>query len=332
MSQTSPSSSPTAGPTTSPTSIPSLQPSIVEEVVTTRGFLSVDANICIFTQEELAAFVAATLTTIRGFACNDVDTCVVEINSICGSRSARRSLSSRNLQVAQTWQMEYEVTDTFTCELASCSSDRDTAAASTIANSIASSMNDSIQSGGFVSILSANIVQSSSLDHNIVTCLVAWGIVDAPVMEVSNPGTGVFYPDWKSRSGTCLQDGNEPIYMNNKWLSNSLEDCCERYYSGWNKNKCMNIGGSGLWYVSDANGKCMTDCEEGNGKTCGGLANPVSDDLFTDPRSCCESKLTWVFVEFCEVSSPIGDQSEHILFTRYSNLASSIYFLGRLSP
>ena len=46
----------------------------------------------------------------------------------------------------------------------------------------------------------------------------------------------------------------------------------------------------------------MTDCYEGQGFRCGGLANPISDDLYGDPRSCCVADLPWMFVEFCEVS------------------------------
>lgn len=48
---------------------------------------------------------------------------------------------------------------------------------------------------------------------------------------------------------------------------------------------------------------CVTDCNEGQGAYCGGLANPVSDDLFENPRSCCEQELAWRFIEFCEADS-----------------------------
>ena len=50
-----------------------------------------------------------------------------------------------------------------------------------------------------------------------------------------------YYPDWAHHSGTCLNDGNEPVYMKktNAWLFGSLEECCNQHFSGWNKNKCM---------------------------------------------------------------------------------------------
>lgn len=56
----------------------------------------------------------------------------------------------------------------------------------------------------------------------------------------------IYYPDWNYQSGTCLNDGKEPIYMKTSklWLSNSLEECCDQHYSGWNKDKCISRGGS----------------------------------------------------------------------------------------
>jgi hypothetical protein len=63
------------------------------------------------------------------------------------------------------------------------------------------------------------------------------------VVEVAG---SVYYPDWIYRTGTCLDDGNEPTYMNiNKvWVSSSLEECCDKHFSGWNKDACMFSEGS----------------------------------------------------------------------------------------
>jgi len=170
-------------------------------------------------------------------------------------------------------------------------------------------MTNAIDSGSFISVLSENILKASTLDDSIVICLIVWGIINELVTDVSDQGgTGAFYPDWEFHSGTCLEDGNQPLHMKNNeaWLFDSLEECCDKYFGGWNKNKCMNIKGSGLWYVSHAGGKCVTDCNEGSGATCGGLANPFSDDLFTNPRDCCKSDLPWIFLEFCEAESLIS--------------------------
>jgi len=237
--------------------------------------------------------------------------CVANILSACGNNGARRnrSLSSRGLQDAEAWQVAYEVTETFICQVASCNSDQDIAAVSSIVDSITDSLNTSIDSGSFVSVLRSNIMLlPSSLDASITTCLVAWGVVDEPTFEVAQTvGTGIFYPNWwVGNGGKCLEDGQQPIYMildPSLWLYDSLEGCCDRYFSGWNKNKCMNERGSGFWYVKDATGKCAVDCKGGNGSICGGLASQFSDDLFADPKSCCESKLNWLLTDFCEADS-----------------------------
>ena len=116
-------------------------------------------------------------------------------------------------------------------------------------------------------------------------------------------GTGRFYPDWIFHSGTCLDDGNEPTLMANDetWILDSLEECCERYFT-WDTNACMNVKGSGLWYADVYNNVCVTDCDFGEGSFCGGQADVFSDNLYANPRSCCETELAWQFVEFCEVS------------------------------
>jgi len=103
-----------------------------------------------------------------------------------------------------------------------------------------------------------------------------------------------------------LNDGKEPLYikLDDSWVFDTLEECCDKHYSGWNKNKCMKFTyGSGLWYASHDNSKCMMDCPEGDGKGCGGLVSLSRDELFSSPRSCCETKFSWLFVEFCEFNS-----------------------------
>lgn len=163
-----------------------------------------------------------------------------------------------------------------------------------------------------MTILSQNIINTGSFNADIVACLAVWGVVtegEPTVEPIQYLNSTLYFPDWDTNSGTCLQ-GTPPEYMElnpEGWLFETLEGCCERYYGGWNYNKCMNIKGSGLWYVSHLNGRCVTDCKEGQGATCGGLANPVSDDLYADPRSCCIADLPWVFVEFCEADSLLSN-------------------------
>ncbi len=306
--QPTPSLSPSTRPSSSPTLFPSSQPSFILQTVRIPGSISTNKDICSLSSAELQAFTVAALETIVNFACPGRDTCIAAITTVCGEKETRRELtsySSRQLQV-QNWQVEYLVTDYFVCQRAACSSPSDIAKVAAIVDTVTANMNGSMGSGQFRETLSIKIIQSPTLDDSLVECFMVWGVVGTAETEIggSGLGTGVFYPDWVYHSGTCLQDGKEPAYMKNSstWLFSSLEDCCSRFYSGWNQNKCMNPNGSGLWYVSHINGKCVTDCEVGNGETCGGFANLLDFDLYSNPRSCCESELFYRFIEFCEVS------------------------------
>ena len=290
-----------------------MQPSIVIQTVKTTGSLSTNQDFCSMGAAELASFKAATITTIRSFACPDPndDTCSADVMLVCGSERRRELYVHRQLQDVDAWQIEYEVVNTFVCQTASCSSASDLASVAQISSSAADTMSSSISSGSFATLLSTNLVQTSAFDATVVTCLVVWGNIDAQVQtEVGEgvggtAGTGRFYPDWASNSGTCLEDGAEPMYMVKDptlWLSDSLVECCLRFYQ-WDTNSCLNMGsGSGLWYVDPLTSKCVTDCPVDNGQTCGGLANVFSDRLYSNPRSCCEQELQWRLTDFCEVS------------------------------
>jgi len=228
---------------------------------------------------------------------------------VCGS-SARRGLrtSSRNLQTS-SYQMSYELTQKFTCERASCDSPSDAATTQHLIASIVDPIEAALSSGQFLVLLSTNMVSSGTFSADVGACLEVWGAIGVEGLAV-NPAqgasTGLFYPDWEKRSGTCLQDGNQPMHMEmtpDQWLFDNLEACCDRYFPGWNLNKCLNKKGSGLWYVSHQLMKCVIDCNKGQGKLCGGLSNPASNDHFANPRSCCESQLPWRHLEFCEAES-----------------------------
>eukprot|EP00956_Cyclotella_meneghiniana_P034517 scaffold105721_cov73-Cyclotella_meneghiniana.AAC.1 len=214
----SPTIHPTKSPTMSPTSMPSLMPSTVEETVTIFGSLSSNQNICKLSGTQLAGFVEATVRTIRKFACPDpTDTeCFAKIISACAR--SRREL--RQLQ-SSPWQIEYAVTQVFNCQVATCDSPADIASVSSISGAVASSMANSISSGSFLAVLSTNILLTPGLDASLATCMSVWGMTEEPVTAVSAQlGTGRFYPDWNYGSGTCLEDGNEPIFMMNNpsWI------------------------------------------------------------------------------------------------------------------
>ncbi|ACI64978.1 predicted protein [Thalassiosira pseudonana CCMP1335] len=116
-----------------------------------------------------------------------------------------------------------------------------------------------------------------------------------------------YYPDWEGGSQTCLSDGAEPLYMTKaNLLKDTLEDCCAAYYNSEGAN-CIVAGGgtpptgSLEWYVNYEDGKCEQDCPAGTGN-CGGYATPA-DALFADETLCCETKLGYLAVGFCEAES-----------------------------
>eukprot|EP00956_Cyclotella_meneghiniana_P028096 scaffold64738_cov66-Cyclotella_meneghiniana.AAC.1 len=281
-----------------PTSNPSQSPSIVIETVTTPGSLSTSQDICSFSEAQLADFVEAITKTIESSVCSGLtnEECYVIITSVCRSGRELRQLQ------ASSWQIEYQVIRMFTCEVAACNSASDIAAVSSIADAVSSDIRKTMNIGAFLAVLSTNIMLTSGLDSSQFTCLSVWGTTEDHETEVHviEQGTGLYYPDWEY--GSCLEDGNQPTYMDNypdKWISDTLDQCCARFFP--ENHQCLNLQGSGLWYADAFNKVCVTDCESGMGNTCGGLANVVTDKIYANPRSCCESELGWLFVEFCEV-------------------------------
>jgi len=212
------------------------------------------------------------------------------------------------------WMVDWELITTVICETIECAGVSDIVHAESVASNIGDTIRDAIQSGSFASALQSNSNVMEILGSAALSCLVVWGTVYTTSQATDNEGHSIvntntthpYYPDWKSYSGTCLNDGYEPTYMKSSpsyWLRDTLEGCCDAYYSGFNRPKCMNDQGSGKWYVDHTSTKCRTDCKEGGGSTCGGIS-AVSDDLiFTDPIDCCENELSWIFPNYCEAES-----------------------------
>eukprot|EP00956_Cyclotella_meneghiniana_P015477 scaffold23778_cov23-Cyclotella_meneghiniana.AAC.1 len=120
--------------------MPSMTPSIVIETVTTPGSLSTNQDICSYSAAQLAEFVEVTTNSIRSSVCPDLtnEDCYVKITSVCGSGRELRQLQS------SPWQIEYQVIETFTCEVASCTSAADIAAVSSIADAVSSAIRNAM--------------------------------------------------------------------------------------------------------------------------------------------------------------------------------------------
>merc|ERR1712111_106592 len=117
--------------------------------------------------------------------------------------------------------------------------------------------------------------------------------------------TGIWYPDWQSSTNTyCVQDGNQPSYMDNNsanYLFNSLKDCCTRHFN-WVIDSCLAAGSgtsssqvaTGKYYMDYSAGKCRQDCESGTG-ICGGLAKNWQQ-LYGSVKECCAEKNWWMMI------------------------------------
>ncbi|KAL7461582.1 hypothetical protein ACHAXS_002002, partial [Conticribra weissflogii] len=286
----SPTNTPTSKPTTKPTNtptakpfnaqvIPTNKPTVVVQTVRTPGVLSTNKDICALAGAQLLAFTTANLEAIVSVACPGSDTCIAEITTSCSeNRALSSSSTTRQLQAqGQTWQLEYIVTDIFTCETTTCSSPSDNARAAAIVDRITANMSSALSTGDYKQILTVKVQQLPDFDVTLVSCFLVWGVVKAAEVKLEVDG---------SVSGGSGGDSSTRLF-----------------YPDW----CLNPSGTGLWFVSHETGKCVTDCDVGNGPTCGGFANLFDLHLYSNPRSCCESELIYKNLDYCEADSLLSE-------------------------
>jgi len=294
----------------------------------TVGSVSLSLDVCSMSADLVATFGVAVIDTVDQVAeCTKEAGCNTEVLQLCGN-GARRGLrsSSRHLSSRprfDDYMVNFEITQSFKCVSANCDSPSDVATVMSLLAVRVDIIQASLTSD-FLAGLLANMIKSGKFTADTLKCLSLWGHISEPYSGIAGTdrnaeqlslygsqqgrggGTGVYYPDWESHTGTCLQDGNQPMYMQlmpDVWLYADLTSCCDRYFPGWHFNKCLNKPGTGLWYVDYKNEKCVTDCEVGQGPFCGGHQNPVDDDLYENPSLCCKSKLPWVYLPFCEAEA-----------------------------
>jgi hypothetical protein len=104
----------------------------------------------------------------------------------------------------------------------------------------------------------------------------------------------LYYPDWEGGSGSCINDGNEPSYMNTNshaFLFNTRQGCCQQFYS-WDYNNCVGIveTKSSLYYPdwTDSSHVCKNDRKQPTYMN----TNPhlwMHDTL----ESCCKQNYGW---------------------------------------
>ena len=153
-------------PSTSPSEMPSLAPSVIEQTITVPGQLTFSQDICALDADAQATFVNTTLQTIQQVSnCYPVDGCDASITDVCGS-------GQRRLQSSGSWQLGYELTETYTCEFSDCTSPNDNAVADAAVAAITNSITTSLGSDQFLTVLSQNVAANpGTLDTTIFLCL-----------------------------------------------------------------------------------------------------------------------------------------------------------------
>ena len=86
------------------------------------------------------------------------------------------------------------------------------------------------------------------------------------------------------------------------------EDCCTEMVPWVATSVCVaesmppfKFAGTGKWYVSYPDSKCVQDCPSEDSPVCGGVVSESHITLFDDPGSCCAEKLFWIPIEECQM-------------------------------
>jgi len=118
---------------------------------------------------ERAAVVNIISETIEAFTCFEPEgDCTAEITTVCENTNRR--------QVSGSWQIDYAVLEIFTCEVASCSSARDSEIATVITERISQGMTTVLDEARFLIALSRNVqltlsFSSQDIPTALLTCM-----------------------------------------------------------------------------------------------------------------------------------------------------------------
>ena len=110
----------------------------------------------------------------------------------------------------------------------------------------------------------------------------------------------------------CLVgDGCVPLEDPTAALYATALECCQAKIPSVSSDICADVSegnplvGSKLYYVSYTDERCVMDCAPAD-DVCGGLADS-SDELFANATACCEAKLRYKSLLYCETISDGGD-------------------------
>jgi len=151
--------------------------------------------------------------------------------------------------------------------------------------------------------------------------------LDADFCEAqTNPAIGATNK-WFVEGNICMKDctgtGDECGSANAyDTLYDTAAECCAAKLGWATKEYCESrsdpatygVAGAaytGLWYEDYQKNACVQDCAtNSNAPACSGSLDSPSIKLYTDARTCCTTKFSWLGADVCETTSTTGQDYE----------------------
>lgn len=124
----------------------------------------------------------------------------------------------------------------------------------------------------------------------------AYEPAESNFIDTSSPSSMNRYPG----TTKCMNDGLAPAWQGRRYDTQS--SCCKKEW-GWNYDSCMGTGATQKWYVDWQIGKCVQDCERGNGESCGGLVTQSWIKKHDSADACCSTHMSYASVQECKFDS-----------------------------
>jgi len=104
---------------------------------------------------------------------------------------------------------------------------------------------------------------------------------------------------WYPGGSTCLNDGKRPSWQQNKYAKRST--CCNTHFS-WAFNDCAGVEPEPTrkWFVNWGKGKCVMDCKESEGGSCGGSPGGSWIPTHNSAQVCCAAHMSYMKLGDCK--------------------------------
>jgi len=272
--------------------------------VTTPASVTIDNVVCVAGEEStLKTSLQASLQAISCPTGSNYSVKVMKLECKSRRRQFRGLLSSASSSLVA----DFEVMLTVYCQTNDCSDANEVVQA--VYGTVTDNFRAAIIDSSFITALQSSASSTAFASSSAGSDAVTFGQVVAPLLEALTD----WYPSWHDQTSTCLNDGNVPAYMRNgnSFIRNSLEECCNWYYS-WDFTNCMILSGASSsvyatneFYIDYYSRSCRQSCIEGTaGLNCAGIA-PNWVKVFATAESCCEQKLWWVETSRCVADSTL---------------------------